>query len=461
MATQHTTSTSSSVSVVEGPVMGVGTYTFQVLSVSDITNVLKRLRMPYSEHDIGAPTGEIVRGVCECVLKQILGIDMEELREPDWNVLKATGLPPDLLRDSVAEITFQNHVMDLCQKCGYNDFDPTVDFTTPHPQKMRQMFSAFINCMKYMDEPRAKFTDSLYAIETAELQMEALRTELDSAEKERASLLKKIEQFKSQVEEQQKKLCNLETEVLAQHIKQQALTDELENKKSEQETLTEKLSRIEFELKSTKQGSDILRSQLVEPPEQLEKTVKELEENIEKENKATQESERQFNELKSLSVVLDNYEKKLVKCSTALNLVADDMEKLAQVKNEANKAKASSESAASSLVEIDSEIEHANATCTSLSEKVAKLEELHNQQLANFEKMDADLKAFQEVVSKEESMLIAETEQFRTATSEVNKQHEAILEQMIHNSSATAALCARLQEAVQTYTTALLSSLSS
>jgi kinetochore protein Nuf2 len=396
------------------------TYSFPILSNSEILACLRELEVPLTETQLLRPTHDGLRSCYETLFEIFSGQTVAELGVVDEEVAAETLDYPELYAEAIPNLAFFRSMQQLLDGVGVDDFC-LKDIFKPEYGRTRRNLSALINFAKFREEKLIEYEDALAARDEeqraydAALELNArLKAEIAAAEKrdnaeDAEALEREVEELQREVDaatleadEAERKVLEAEKEVEEMKIAEQELDKQIAEfernkatKAGEEQELAEAQARKAKELE-----------QNVEELQQFEKELKESIEVMENIRKTREEHEAQKLKLKEINDEIAAKEEETWKLDAKMeqlqrqNQAMDEkmarMESQGKLKLEA--AEAALKTAQEELAEAEARADQQKAKdladqkeAAELEAAIKKLTEEHNQD------MDALMRKYEEL----------------------------------------------------------------
>lgn len=260
------------------------TYSFPILSNSEILACLRELDVRLDERDLLRPTHDALRAAYEDLLEILTGVDVATRSQIDEEAL-AKLENPEMFLDAIPNLAFIRAMQELAKGVGIDDFG-LKDIFKPEYGRTRRNLSAIINFAKFREERLIEYENELAEQEEierslAEAMEENARLKAQLAEREAAAR-------DSNPEEEARILAGLEEEIAALKLKdaQQdaelaASEEELRASLAEEEALRQELEALEAAHASQMGEEEAQREREAQQEEENQRNLKETQEKME------------------------------------------------------------------------------------------------------------------------------------------------------------------------------------
>ena len=267
------------------------TYSFPILSNTEILACLRELDVPLSETDLLKPTHDGLRPAYETLIEIFFGTTMAELGAIDEEAYAKLDYQ-ELYDEAIPTLAFIRAMQDLARGAGLEDFS-LKDVFKPEYGRTRRNLSAIINFAKFREERLIEYEEALAEKDEEErkylealAENERLKAEIAEAEafvneNDPDALAREVAQLELEVEAASLEASEIEARALASENELQALIEE-ENRLKEQFEI-EKAARANQEGAEQQLAAERQReeAQLQEQFNYLQSMEREMRETIE------------------------------------------------------------------------------------------------------------------------------------------------------------------------------------
>eukprot|EP01086_Lenisia_limosa_P016348 TRINITY_DN6067_c0_g1_i1.p1 TRINITY_DN6067_c0_g1~~TRINITY_DN6067_c0_g1_i1.p1 ORF type:complete len:388 (-),score=87.78 TRINITY_DN6067_c0_g1_i1:46-1209(-) len=308
-----------------------------------------------------------------------MGITREELQQPSFAVMEMLQFP-ELHEESIAELAFHKHLINLLQTCGVHDFTLN-DIYKPVASKTRRNLSAVINFAKFREE-------RLFHYEELCNQTAAFGTAQQEADARNAEIKLKLRKLREEVESSRPLISNLKEEAskledkLADLNRTQASTHaEIKSSKASLKEMADQLSAVKFQILSAHQDSTRLEGQIVKSPRKLTQALVELNREINELKESNSEGEARLIDLSERIEGLTALDKTLGVCNQALEELDQEQTKYDQAINEIESLSAAVKEKEKTIEELKGAEETYEAQVKASQEKLQRLESVKTEKI--------------------------------------------------------------------------------
>jgi len=329
------------------------TYSFPILSNSEILACLRELDVRLDERDLLRPTHDGLRPAFEGLLDILTGSDAETRARIDEEALKVLD-EPELYMEAIPNLAFIRAMQDLAKAVGIDDFG-LKDIFKPEYGRTRRNLSAIINFAKFREERLMQYEDAM-------AEQEEIERSLKEAREENARLKAQLAERDAtgiDPDSEAQALADLEREIEA--IKLANYEDEA------------KEARAEAELAIALAEEEALRRELEELESKEASKVGENEAKRERQAREEEEARRKLQETNEKLAEMQKVEDALKESIAIMQEIERDLQ---QQKEDEAKLKALQEEAVATEEEIwklDAKIEQLQRQKQSMDEKMTRL----------------------------------------------------------------------------------------
>ncbi|KAH8114618.1 Nuf2 family-domain-containing protein [Phellopilus nigrolimitatus] len=286
---------------------------FPSMKIVEIVVALKEWGLHVSEDQIQRPTADVVQAIYVLFLQQITGITPESLQEPVNRAVAVIGEHPELYTASLNLNLVLHHTQRLGHAARVQDLTMR-DLVSPEPERTRNIMSAIINFVKFVEE-RGGFLRKLRDQSTSALE------ERERMQHKVAELKQKIAEIKKQRQADEPRCLALRKDndqiginILAIQNAKAQVSREVDARKKDKSELSRQRENLMREIEHVTTSINTTRSRIVQSPDRIKKHISEMGLMAQDERMIIAAAEAKSRELK---IKLD-----------ALNVFEQDMKKL-------------------------------------------------------------------------------------------------------------------------------------
>lgn len=279
----------------------MATYSYPILSNSEILACLRELDVPLEESDLLRPTRESLRPCYETLVEIFIGKPLAEICAIDEEAFAKLDYP-ELYEEAIPNLMFIRAMQDIASGSGIDDFG-LKDIFKPEYGRTRRNLSAFINFAKFREERLMEYEEAL----AKEAEEERLyREELELHERLKAEIAQAEEEGAGHdLEELEREVAELEREVQAATLEAEDMEAKAAASRKELEAMEAEERRLQMDIEQAKEAQEKeahAEAQLMEEEqreaERLQEELKRLQ-NLEDEMQQTIETMKEIERLRN------------------------------------------------------------------------------------------------------------------------------------------------------------------
>lgn len=382
---------------------------FPKLNQQEIIDCLRELGITLTKEVLSHPADhkETVKQLLEMLAILLLGIQTEELSQPNFHGLQAITYH-ELHEESVPQMNGLRAILKLMEICEISDFT-LKDIFTPTQSRLNRQLSGIINFAKFREE-RVHMLYELNQQTNTLVDQLAVITEKNESANSRLLLLR--EQTKEDLEI----LHTLEKDSEDFEQQNQALRKEQQQIENYIEQLNQDIIQTENFIAETYQTLEELSSdqkrlsqQVVTSPEKFRKQILEVGQSLQHEQKDCKVAEKRVRELSSWLVNVEEANTEIVMALESIQEVRGEVEKQKGMINDLDAQKQTVESLRTALSELEQNTQQHKRQAMRAEEK---LQQLRKQSAVRAEETEKTIDDLHKQLVEAESFRVQVCEQF-------------------------------------------------
>ena len=398
-------------------VMSHSSYSFPILSQSEILACLNELEMEVEEAQLAKPNYDFVKALYENLVVLLVsfaalpapephpptlprrpwhrvfrklnvarsrplthhaaqvGVTREEMQQPIFSAIDCLQFP-ELHDSSIPNIVFSKNLGKLMTASGLQDFSLVKDLYKPESARLRRNLSAIINFAKFREEKLSLFTELQDQSDALGAKLASLREEHKRLSEEEAAHREARDAEKEDTLALEKETIELEAGLRALNKEQAVLQSEIRSSKAASKEISERVQEEKEKLSEETKRKEELKSRIVlDSPGKMQKALKEIEDNIENERKCISDVEARARDASRKLETLCRSEKDLVKLTKIMEECEKDIEKYKETSRRVKEANSQVINNENELISLGAQEQHLRRQQTMLSERFGRLQQ--------------------------------------------------------------------------------------
>ncbi|KAJ3306519.1 kinetochore-associated Ndc80 complex subunit nuf2, partial [Blyttiomyces sp. JEL0837] len=342
-----------------------------MLKPSELVSCILELHIQVTPEDLERPQPTRIMAIFEAFTDILMGISRDQFSQPNFATMEMLEYP-DLHQDSICLMAFYRQLYKLVSELGITDFC-IRDLIKPEPGRIRRIFSAIINFVKFREDKLNVYTE--LALETNGYKEE--RQVLEERNRELADQVNtiRLKRAEEEPEYQKRKEINhgLTTELRELKRIQTSLTSEIDALKKQKTELTDKLANTNFLVMNCKQDCARLRGRIVHSPEKLQQAVVDMTQSLQSEKATLASVGKRCNDLYAKLDTMEEADAELLACLKLMEECDAAIKKSSSAGGKVSFEKENIEKKRQEMGDIEIKEQHLTRQLTNVSEKIERL----------------------------------------------------------------------------------------